>query len=199
MCGTFATWSKAIAGCDGDAWPECDQQRRHLPHAEGHGNSWLVRPFNPCCCKKGASTVRPAGQNQAGYAGRLQSIRMCAVPAELRLGEARREARVLSDNGLHGGECRVCRPSYRVNPGETAVRQKNRNGSPATGQTTGSSSRHGTSGEFETVEVSVFVPPRDKTPCFSGRVRPATGHLYRFTICTAVGGGDEQRLIDSTT
>jgi hypothetical protein len=29
-----------------------------------------------------------------------------------------------------------------------------------------------------------FVPPRDKTPCFWGFLRPATGHLSNYAICT---------------
>ena len=28
-----------------------------------------------------------------------------------------------------------------------------------------------------------FVPPRDEMPCLGRFHRPATGHLYRFTIC----------------
>lgn len=183
--GTLSTGRQVTAGCSGATWSERHQERRYQPCAKGDGDSWMVEPIQSRRSRSGATAVRAAVANPARLADGLQSLRLHAVPAGLRPGEAGRKARMLSDHGLHAAGV-AWKTTSRISAGHLEACQKNANGSPATGRSNGSSSRHGTRHQFQCIEIGDFVPPRDKTPCLLGWLRPATGHLYRFTICRAV-------------
>lgn len=186
--GVVAAGCKTSVGSARAAWPKRIQERRHQPGAEGNGGSRLVKPVEPWGCSSGTAAVWAIGANPAGFADGLQSVRLHPVPAGLRFGKAGCETRLLPDHGLHAAG-HACKTSDRIKPGNLEARQKNTNGSPATGRSIASSSHHGTKCQFETMGINDFVPPRDKTTYFSGLLRPATGHLYRFTICVGVSEG----------
>ena len=195
VCRAIAARLQVAARCYGTAWAERHQERRHQPSTQNDGRSWMVKPLQSRCSSSGVASVRSAGANPARLADGLQPVRLHAVPAGLRSGKAGRKARELSDHRLHAAR-HACETTSRIGAGHLETCQKNANGSPATGRSDGSSSRHGTEQLNKWAINSCFVPPRDKTPCFPGWLRPATGHLYRFTICTEVfsGGNQNEKL-----
>ena len=184
----FTAGGKAAARPAGTPGAERQGQRRSIARAQGHGLPWMDKPQQPR--RSGSRIDRPSAScsNPAGIAPRLQSLRGHAVPAELRPDEARRNAGSLQVHRLHGRRRNTGRSANDGESGSVATSQKNANGSPATGRSTGKTSRHGTRRPASSGEIADFVPPRDKTPCFWASLRPATGHLYRLTICSGILG-----------
>lgn len=185
MRGTVTAGRQATAGCSGLAWPKCHQKRGYKPRPKGNGRSRMVKPIQPWRSRSGAIAIRPTSPNPARLKNGLQSVRLHAVPAGLRLGKAGCETGLLPNHGLHATG-HAGKTSDGCESSRVAKGQKNENGSPATGQSSPSSSRHGTEQPKQWAINSYFVPPRDKTPCFSESLRPATGHLYRLAICREV-------------
>lgn len=180
--GVVATWRKATARRTCDAWAERDQERRHISSATHHGCPRMDEPQQPSRRRTGTHRASPADSDPARFAARLQPVRLRPLPARLRPEENRRQAGMLSDNRLHGRRRGSGKRPYGSDPRPLATCQKNANAIPATGQRTSKTSRHGTNAITQVRRITPFVPPRDNPPCFQGQHRPATGHLYRFTI-----------------
>lgn len=184
MFGAFTAGCKAVSGHSVHAQHECAQERRHQPDAEAHEGKGLVGSGEPWsgCTRVGDAWLDRA--DAAGLAAGLQFVCADPVPVGLRPAKAGRVAGLLPDDGLHGQWCGPRQSSNGSKTGRLEACAKNANGSPATGRYTDQTSRHGTNGSGKSGEVGEFVPPRDKTPCFSGAQRPATGHLSRLAIST---------------
>lgn len=180
--GVVATCRKTIARCASDAWAERDQERRHITSTAHHGCPGMGKPQQPSSGCAGAYRASLADSNPARFAARLQPVCLHPLPARLRPEESRCQARMLSNDRLHGRRRDPGKRPHGSSPRPLATCQKNANAIPPTGQQTGKTSRHGTNAITEVQGIAHFVPPRDKTPCIWGRHRPATGHLYRFTI-----------------
>lgn len=180
MCGAVAARRKAAVRRIGNAWTECSEERRPLPDSQVDARSRLVRPAKSECSGAGIGGARTADANPARVTTRLQPVRGYVVSAGLQT-PARRGAGMLPEHGLHAGR-RACKPADRSEAGYLATCPKNANGNPATGRYTGQTSCHGTNSNGVKPKEAEFVPPRDKTPCFSGCRRPATGHLYKYAI-----------------
>ena len=183
MRGTISARCQVADGRARHAWPECDQERRYQPHAEVDGRPRVVQPGELARRGPGVDRPRATVSDPPGLQARLQLVRRHLLPARLRPDKAGCPPRMLSNDRLHGTECRGREAADGAASGTVATSSKNANASPATGRSTRKTSHHGTKYDAGTDEIAVFVPPRDKTPCFSGWQRPATGHLFRFTIC----------------
>ena len=194
--GVVTAGGKTVARPVRATWPECDAQRRFIARPQGDGRAWLVKSFKPRGRRSGTKRSWATRSDSARIAPRLQPLRPDALSTELRPGQVGCEAGNLQVHRLHGRRRITRKSTLRSQSGDMATCQKNANGSPATGRSNGSSSRHGTEQLKKWAMNRYFVPPRDKTPCFSGLLRPATGHLYRFTICTEVfsGGNQNEKL-----
>lgn len=154
--GFIATSRKATIGHPGIAWAECHPQRGYKPRPQGNGRSWMVKPIQPWRSRSGATAIRPVGTNPARLKDGLQPVRLHAVPTGLRLIETGCETGLLPDHGLHAAG-HAGETSNGSEPSPVAKGQKNANGSPATGRSGLSSSRHGTK---PPVFQCCFVPPR---------------------------------------
>lgn len=186
--GTVTAGGKAFARRVGATWPERHAQRRFVTSAQGHGGTRVDKPFKPRRSGSGTTGAWTTRSDPAGIASRLQSIRGHFVSAELQLDEGRRKAGDIQANRLYGRRRITRQSTHGSKSGEVATPEKNANGSPATGRSTPKTYRHGTNQAHENRGIADFVPPRDKTPCFWVWLRPATGHLYRFAICTGLTG-----------
>lgn len=182
--GVVTASGKAIARSVRATWPECDTQRRFVAGSEGDGCAGLDKSLKPRRSGSGTTGARANRSDPAGIAPRLQSVRGHAIPVELRPIQARRKAGNVQVHRLHGRQRNAGESTNGSESGAVATCQKNANGSPATGRSTPQTSRHGTKPRRKTSEIGHFVPPRDKTACFWVVLRPATGHLYRLTICS---------------
>jgi hypothetical protein len=181
VCRTIPAWCKVAAGHPRDAWAECDQKRRFKPSAEANVCQGMDEPLKPFCGRSGATGAWFADSVSPRFAEGLQPVCLYVIPARLRSGKDRNQALGISNDRLDDGR----QPRERTNSGSAgnvATRPKIKNAIPATGQSPRSSSRHGTKSPEKGVEIADFVPPRYKTPHFSGFHCPATGHLYRYAI-----------------
>ena len=184
--GTVTPCGKTFARPVRATWPECDAQRRFIAYAKGYGVPWLAGTLKPSSSGSGVTGARATRSDPAGIAPRLQSVRGHALSVELRPIQVRREAWNVQVHRLHGRLRIMGQSANGRKTSAMATCQKNANGSPATGRDTPKTSRHGTKPYRKTSEIGHNVPPRDETPCFWGGQRPATGHLYRLTICSNV-------------
>ena len=184
--GTVTAGGKAAARSIGTLGAERDPQRRFISSAKGNGLSRMDEPLKPLRSGLRAKGERLTCSDQTGISPRLQSVRGNSVSAELRPLQTGREAGNLSVDRLHGRRRITSQSTNGRKTGTVEASQKNANGSPATGRSTHRTSRHGTKRHQAGDEIADFVPPRDKTPCFWGVHRPATGHLYILTMCTPI-------------
>ena len=180
--GTVTAWGETVARPVRPDGAECDAQRGFVSRPQGDGLAWLDKPFKPRGGGPGTTCSRATCSDATGIAPRLQPVRGHTLPAELRPLETRRQAGNVPIHRLHGRRRSTGQTAHGSESGTVATSQKNANGSPATGRRPPRTSRHGTTAEENRLEIADFVPPRDKTPCFSVVHRPATGHLYRLTI-----------------
>lgn len=186
MCGIIAAWSKADAGFVRSTWTERDRQRRPIHSAESNGYSRLDKPRQSSRCNPRVAGTWAIGSDPARFKAGLLPVCGNAVPVELRLGEAGYSAWELPRHGLYGEGGGACKTADRNKPVPLATCQKNANGSPATERTKRQTFRHGTNQSNQNEEIGDFVPARNKTPCFSGWLRSAKGHLSRITICSSI-------------
>lgn len=184
VCRTLTIGGKADAGCSVHAWRQRQQERGYQPYAEAYEAARMVRQGESWGCSPRTDRVWAADPDAAGREARLQPVRLHALSAGLRPAKAGRDAGLLPDHGLHVQRCGPCQSSIGGQACGLEAGEKNANASPATGRCADQTSRHGTNGSHEKPEIMEFVPPRDKTPCFSGAQRPATGHLSRLAIST---------------
>ena len=183
-------WREAISGCAIDARPECNKERGYFSSAENHGGAGMDKSKFLGRSGIGAYRAWSADTNPAGAAARLQPVRNYLVSAGLRHRKTRCKAGMLPDARLWGRWWRIRCQTNGNKSGQVAQSEKIEIGIPATGRCVRKTSRHGTNSETGKLKMSNFVPPRYKTHHFSAWHRPATGHLYRFTICTNPEGGN---------
>lgn len=176
------TRKQIIARCACPTWPECDQERRFKPSTQNHVDSRLDEPKHARRRRVGTGTIRPAFTDEAGVTKGLLTFRLHTFSTGLRFGQAGYKARSVSNHGLHGIPTNSRSPTHGRKSSELEAGKKIKFRCPATGQGSGETSRHGTKSGKEKGEITYFVPPRYKIPHFWGWLRPATGHLYRFTI-----------------
>lgn len=177
-----STGGEADPRCSLDAGAECYEERRHFLGTEGDGGARMEQSQQPQCSGAGANRERPHCADAPGRAARLQPVRLHAVPARLRSKEDRCIAWLLPCNRLHEARRILGRPAHRSKTGAMAESEKDANGIPATGQRSRISSHHGTKAGGRMTRKPGFVPARYETPGLRQSLRPATGHLYRFTM-----------------
>lgn len=183
-CGKIITRSMGVIR------PERKRQRGFIAYPENTGCPRLVKSFQPSCSSPRVIRTWLINSNPKRHSLGLQLVCSNAISTALRPIQVRCFSWKLSSYGLHGGRRSTGKTSNlgKSSPLETC--QKNANGSPATGRCMLKTSRHGTKQGNLKGEIRHFVPPRDKTPSFSCGYRPATGHLYRFTICMVFQWGN---------
>ena len=182
VCGTFAARCKAAARGAGELIDERQQERRHQLGTEPDADSRMDRTADAQCSRARAGRSWPSVPHASRFETRLLAVGLHPVSTGLQT-PARRAAWMLPADRLHG-RWRPCEPADRAETSALATCPKNANAGPATGRSMRQPSRHGTNSQRGIIEIAEFVPPRDKTPCFWGSLRPATGHLYREAIST---------------
>lgn len=186
VCRAIHARHEVAGGRSFNARAKRGRKRGYKPFSEADGYQGLDKSRKPVGGCSGATGMRFAEYDAARFKARLQSVRPDPVPARLRPEKARRAAGIVSADGLHGGRIDPCKSADRDPAGTLAEGPKIKNGIPATEQSPRGLFRHGTKSIGENAEIADFVPPRNKTPCFSGGLCSATGHLYRLAICRGV-------------
>jgi hypothetical protein len=183
MRRTLSTRRQAAARYPVDDEAERSRERRYKPSPKSHGRSWLVWSRQSQCSHPRTENAQPAHDDATRRPAGLQPICTNHLSTRLRHREAGRSAGVLPDQRLQ-------RPGwiawYATDERQVCVLAtcpKNANGNPATVRSTCKTFRHGTKCEGEVIKNQDFVPPRYKSPCFSGLHRSAMGHLYKLAIC----------------
>lgn len=200
MCGTVTTGSEVTVRRTGNAWAERDRQRRYFTGAQVDGDQRMEESQQPRSSGTRTHQTRIAAPNARWQeTTRLPSVRMHPLPNQLQSKKSRRQG--FSHFGLHGVRRESRTATDRNQTGQLATHKEGRsssrhgtNSSPIRGRTRrnrSSSSRHGTNSKTQNAEITDFVPPRDKTPCFWGVHRPRMGHLYRLTICSEISGAHQ--------
>lgn len=179
----FSTRYEVADGRPFNARAKRGRKRGYKPFSEADGHQGMDKSRKPLGGRSRATGMRFAEYDSARFKARLQSVCHDPVPARLRPEKARRAAGFIPADGLHGSRIDPCKSADRDPAGTLAEGQKIKNGSPATEQSPRGLFRHGTKSLEENAEIADFVPPRNKTPCFSGGLCSATGHLYRLAIC----------------
>lgn len=193
--GTVHLGSQVTVRRAGDTRAERDRQWRYFAGAQVDGSQRMDKSKQSRRSRKRTQGTRITDSNASRLATRLQPVRMHPLSTQLRSEKNRCGSRQFSHYGLHGVRRESRTAPDRNQTGQLATRKESRtlsrhgtNGIPATGRSRPKTSRHGTKSKAKSIEIADFVPPRDKTPCFWGVHRPATGHLYRLTICSEISG-----------
>lgn len=184
---------KATAGYVELHGAERHPQRRYQLGAKGACASWLDEPRKHRCSGIGAARRAPYRDDQAGRQEGLQPLGGHAVPAGLRPEKDRSGRGFIHRARLDASKPNSTADAYGTSASELEARPQKQFGMPRHGTKSESSFRHGTKSGQEAGRIGDFVPPRNKTPRFSGLGCPATGHLSRYAICTEYGEGEVQR------
>lgn len=174
LCGAFAPRCKVALGRSLNARSQCCEEWRPLHNTKGHGLSRVVWTRNAKSGIQRTGSTRFVVGHTSGEPPRLQAVCMHPVSAGLRPTKARRETRLLPANRLHGRGSNERHASDGRASGTLATRQKNRNGSPATGRTPPQTSRHGTNGAGRSDSLRALRPATGQTPRLSAS--PSSRH-----------------------
>lgn len=179
-------------------------------HAELHGAKrnpqWRYKPrtqsASPSRLDKSGQhrggSVRATGSapnptDQAGRQEGLQPMGGHAVSARLRPEEGRSGGGFLHLARLDASQHKSSADADRARPRDLEACAQKQFGMSRHGTKSGSSFRGGTKSNTETRRIAQFVPPRNKTPRFSGLGCPATGHLSKYAICKEYEGWEVTR------
>lgn len=184
---------KATAGHAELHGAERNPQRRYKPRAKSPSASRLDKSRQHC-----GGSVRATGSaanptDQAGRQEGLQPMGGHVVSARLRPEEGRSGGGFLHLARLDASQHKSSTGADRARPRDLEACAQKQFGMSRHGTKSGSSFRHGTKSNTKTRRIAQFVPPRNKTPRFSGLGCPATGHLSRFAICTEYEGREVKR------
>lgn len=184
---------KATAGHAELHGAERNSQWRYKPRTQSASASWLDKSRQHCGCGFGATRRAANPADQTGRQEGLQPMGGHAVSARLRPEEGRSGGGFLYLARLDASQHTSSADADRARPRDLEACAKKQFGMSRHGTKSGSSFRHGTKSNTETRRIAQFVPPRNKTPRFSGLGCPATGHLSRFAICTEYEGWEVKR------
>lgn len=184
---------KATAGHAELHGAERNSQWRYKPRTQSASASWLDKSRQHCGCGFGATRRAANPADQTGRQEGLQPMGGHAVSARLRPEEGRSGGGFLYLARLDASQHTSSADADRARPRDLEACAKKQFGMSRHGTKSGSSFRHGTKSNTETRRIAQFVPPRNKTPRFSGLGCPATGHLSRYAICTEYEGWEVKR------
>lgn len=190
---TFPARVKATAGHAELHGAERNPQRRYKPRTQSASASWLDKSRQHCGCGFGATGRAANPADQTGRQKGLQPMGGNAVSARLRPEEGRSGGGFLHLARLDASQHKSSTDADRARPRDLEACAQKQFGMSRHGTKSGSSFRHGTKSNTKTRRIAQFVPPRNKTPRFSGLGCPATGHLSRYAICTEYEGREVQR------